>query len=245
MFKFYAVGGCVRDELMGVQSKDIDYVVVAEEELLLQTTNPEELFYVLKNHLEKLNFHIWLVTESCFTIRAKFPEGTLKAGVTADFVLARKEIGYIKGTRQPMVIAGTLYDDLERRDFTVNAIAKSEDGNYIDLFNGVHDITRKILRTPLDVKKTLDDDPLRILRAVRFQITKGFSMCDELRQAIIDYDYESKMKVVSTERIRDELFKCFKHDTLKTIKTLHIFLELRNYIFENTNLWLEPTMKSK
>jgi hypothetical protein len=62
---------------------------------------------------------------------------------------------------------------------------------------------------------------------------------------IQDYDYENKMGVVSTERIREELFKCFKHDTIKTLKTLHEYPALRNYIFRNNTLWLKPTMENK
>jgi len=241
MFNFFEVGGCVRDEIMGVKSKDIDYTVVADDELLEKTTDPGEIFYVLENYLYKEGYTIWLSTPDCFTIRAKFPVGHKNEGVTADFVLARKELSYIPGTRKPKVVAGTLHDDLQRRDFTVNAIAKDQDGNYIDPFNGITDIKNKRLRTPLDVEVTFGDDPLRILRAIRFAVTKGFTMTGDMWDTIRTYDYMNKMPVVSEERIREELFKAFKHDSLITIALLCDFPKLARYIFDETNLWLKPT----
>lgn len=241
MFKFYEVGGAVRDEIMGIKSKDIDYVAVANDELLYKTTSPNEIFYVLKNYLEKANYHIWLETEDCFTIRAKFPDDHKNAGLTADFVLARKEVGYYPGTRRPMIVAGTLHDDLLRRDFTVNAIAKDEDGKIIDPFNGVMAIKSGYLQTPLPTIQTFNDDPLRILRAIRFKITKRFMFHPDIHNTITSYDYDKLMPVVSEERIREELHKAFKHDSLLTMGVLCDFPKLARYIFDNTKLWLKPT----
>jgi tRNA nucleotidyltransferase/poly(A) polymerase len=110
MFKFYEVGGCVRDEILGLKSKDIDYVAVAGDELLKDVTSPSVLFGILEEYLRLEMFEIFLVTQDCFTIRAKFPEGHRYQGI-ADFVMARKETGYIPFTRKPIVIPGTLYDD--------------------------------------------------------------------------------------------------------------------------------------
>lgn len=243
MFSFYEVGGCVRDEIMGLKSKDIDYVVVADEELLYKTTNPDEIFYVMQNYLEKQGYHIWLTTPECFTIRARFPDNHKHAGMTADFVLARKEEGYYPGTRRPIVKAGTLLDDLTRRDFTMNAIAKDKDGKYYDPFNGQMSIFWGVLATPLSSQTSFDEDPLRILRAIRFSITKGFSIPLEMQNLIYSYGYETKMRVVSEERIREELYKCFKFDSFKTMETLSYYKPLMTYIFKNTKLWLEPTNK--
>lgn len=243
MFKFYEVGGKIRDEILGLKSKDVDYVAVPNETLLRDYTEASEMFQVLSDYLTSEKFEIFLVTADCFTIRAKFPPKHKYEGV-ADFVMARKEIGYIPGTRTPIVRPGTLFDDLERRDFTLNALARGDDGEIIDYFNGMKDLKNGILRTPLDTKITFDDDPLRILRAIRFAITKGFTIPDEMWYEIYNYDYDDKMHVVSTERIKDELFKCFKHNTLKTLNLLERFLHLKNYIFKNTNLWLKPTMES-
>lgn len=115
-------------------------------------------------------------------------------------------------------------------------------GEIIDYFGGMEDLKSKILRTPLDTYVTLDDDPLRILRGIRFSITKNFGFSNSLFDAISNYDYESKMSVVSEERIREELVKCFKHDTSRTLFALCIvYKSLGDYIFTHTNLWLKPT----
>lgn len=242
MFSFYEVGGKVRDELLGLTSKDVDYVAVPNDTLIKDISSAHTMFGILKGYLETERFEIFLVTDSCFTIRARFPQGHKYQGV-ADFVMARKETGYIPGTRQPIIVAGTLYDDLERRDATLNALARNHDGSIIDYFNGLEDLQNRILRTPLDPIKTFNDDSLRIIRFLRFSITKGFSIDPQCEQIILSYDYDNKMHVVSEERIREELHKCFKHDTLKTILTLNKYSKLRDYIFSKTNLWLEPTNK--
>lgn len=250
-FKFYEVGGKIRDELLGLHSKDVDYVAVPEFETNLLTPSLEayqyftattnEAFAKLEEFLKNEGFQIFLVTPECYTIRAKFPENHKYNGV-ADFVLARKELGYVKGTRTPIVKPGTLYDDLQRRDFTVNALARDPDtGKIIDYFGGQKDLANNILRTPLEVAVTFADDPLRILRALRFSITKKLDLCCDVYYTIKCYNYDKYMSVVSEQRIRDELFKMFKHDTLGTLKRLEEFPKLRDYIFTRTNLWLKPT----
>ena len=244
MFKFYEVGGKVRDEILEIESKDVDYVAVPGEDLLKDVNSAHSMFNILEGYLKEEGFEIFLVTSDCFTIRAKFPQGHKYSGV-ADFVMARKEIGYIPGTRTPLVVPGTLYDDLERRDFTLNALAKDDDGIIIDYFGGLEHLRKGYLKTPIDCKITFDDDPLRILRAIRFCITKGFFISPYMDGVMQDYDYETKMPVVSVERIREELYKCFKHDTIKTLKTLHEFPALRNYIFKENILWLKPTLETK
>ena len=235
-FKEYLVGGAVRDEILGLSNKDLDYVFVFEE--LDENQTAEECFNEMYQNIQERG-EIFLSTPSCYTIRYK--DKVTKE--VKDVVMARKEVGYVQGTRTPIVKPGTLYDDLERRDFTLNALAKDEDGNIIDYFNGIEDLKNGVLRTPLPTKVTFNDDPLRILRAIRFSITKGFKIPEPMFLTIFSYDYESKMDVVSTERIREELLKCFKFDTLKTLKTLNDFTGLRNYIFENNLLWLKPTME--
>jgi tRNA nucleotidyltransferase/poly(A) polymerase len=236
-YKEYLVGGAVRDEILGLDNKDLDYVFVFDSLNDDQTADEcfEDMYKVIQERGE-----IFLSTPSCYTIRYK---DKLTKEVK-DVVMARKEIGYIEGTRTPIVKPGTLYDDLERRDATLNALAKDEDGTIIDYFNGLEDLRNRILRTPLEPIKTFDDDALRIIRFVRFSITKGFSIPNDITNVIRNYDYESKMGVVSTERIREELFKCFKFNTLKTLHELNRFPDLRDYIFKNNLLWLKPTMEN-
>ena len=161
--------------------------------------------------------------------------------------MARKEIGYKEGTREPIVVAGTLMDDLSRRDFTVNAIAKGLDGEIIDPFNGIQDLKNKVLRTPIKGEITFTDDPLRLLRCLRFQVTRDLSPDIRIRIWLMWFDYEELFKVVSEERIREEIYKCFKHDTLKTLNLLNtpIYQKLKTYIFTRTNLWLKPTNEIK
>ena len=242
MFIFYEVGGKVRDEILGLKSKDVDYVAVPNEMLLREYTEASDMFQVLSDYLTAEKFEIFLETPGCFTIRARFPEGHKYEGV-ADFVMARKEVGYIEGTRTPIIKPGTLYDDLERRDFTLNALAKRDDGVIIDYFNGMDDLKAGMLRTPLPVQDTFDDDPLRILRAIRFAITKNFIIPHEMGRCILDYDYDKKMGVVSDERIREELLKCFKWSTAETLDRLEFYVKLKDYVFSRTGLWLKPTFE--
>ena len=234
-FKEYLVGGAVRDEILGLSNKDLDYVFVFED--LDKNQTAEECFNEMYQNIQDRG-EIFLSTPSCYTIRYKDRE----TKEVKDVVMARKEVGYIPGTRTPIVKPGTLYDDLERRDFTLNALAKDEDGTIIDYFEGLKDLEAGRLVTPLETKKTFDDDPLRILRAARFSITKGFKL-GYIMDDIQEYDYESKMGVVSTERIREELLKCFKYDTLKTLEMLDNIPRLKRYIFKNNLLWLKPTME--
>lgn len=116
-FKFYEVGGKIRDELLGLTNKDVDYVAVPTEAVYskihpceAQLSPAQLMFKALKSYLEEQKFEIFLVTPECYTIRAKFPEGYKYQGV-ADFVMARKEVGYIPNTRTPIVEPGNLYDD--------------------------------------------------------------------------------------------------------------------------------------
>ena len=244
MAKLFTVGGCVRDKLLGLKSKDIDFTFVCEDS---QTV---EGGWIEMSSWMKINgFEIFLETPDCFTIRAKFPKDHKNAGLVADFVMARKEVGYTHGTRRPILELGTLEDDLIRRDFTLNAMAEDEDGNLIDLFGGQEDLKAGILRTPLPAGQTMMDDPLRFLRSLRFSITKGFSIHTDIFKAMEQSDIKEKLRVtVSAERIREEVFKMMKHDTVKSLKLLHQvdqeflpgFIEL---VFDR-GLWLKPTFEA-
>ena len=244
MFKFYEVGGKVRDEILGLESKDVDYVAVPSEGLLERKYEAHEMFVILESYLNNEGFEIFLSTPDCFTVRAKFPKEHRYEGV-ADFVMARKEIGYVTDTRTPIVKPGTLYDDLERRDFTLNALAKDDDGNIIDYFDGLEALKNKLLLTPLSPKTTMLDDPLRLLRAFRFSITKGFTVSPHIMETCLDDSIVDKLeKVVSQERIRDEVFKMMKHDTLKTLELFEririINPRILGIIFSR-GMWLKPT----
>ena len=243
MPKLFKVGGCVRDGILGIDSKDIDFTFVLDN--LEQTV--EQGFQDMEKWMTDRNFQIFLSTPDMFTIRAKFPKGDVNEGLVADFVMARKEIGYKPGTRQPILVLGTLEDDLIRRDFTLNAMAISDDGTLIDLFKGAEDLDSKILRTPLPAAQTMMDDPLRFLRALRFAITKGFEIHTDIFEAMGQPAILEKLeKVVSAERIRDEVFKMMKADT---VKTLELFRQVEDILPGFTalvfgrGLWLKPTFE--
>ena len=243
MPQIFKVGGCIRDKFLGVDSKDIDFTFVLDN---LDWT-VESGFEIMTEWMVVNGFEIFLSTPDCFTIRAKFPKDHQFTGLVADFVMARKEVGYTEGTRRPILELGTLEDDLLRRDFTVNALAEDIDGNLIDLFGGVDDLKAGILRTPLDPRITMMDDPLRILRALRFTITKDLTMSMDIWEAIQQPGILKKLELtVSSQRIRDEIEKMMKFNTVRSFRLLMDvdaiipgFLEL---IFKD-GMWLMPTFK--
>jgi tRNA nucleotidyltransferase/poly(A) polymerase len=195
--------------------------------------------------LNSQGFKIFLETKDCFTVRAMFPKGHQHESLVADFVMARKEVGVIAGTRKPILELGSLSDDLRRRDFTVNALAKDSNGVIIDEWNGIQDLKEMVLKTPLDPIITLADDPLRLLRALRFSITKGFRIDEPLMEAMLQPGLLRKLQdVVSQERIREEIQKMMKHDTIKSIKLIQEVPGLLEVIFTD-GMWLMPTTKIK
>ncbi len=131
--------------------------------------------------------------------------------IELEFVGARKE-SYDRNSRKPIVEDGTLEEDLSRRDFTVNALAlkvnTSDFGELVDLFDGIGDMNRRILRTPLDPDITFSDDPLRMMRAVRFATQLEFTIYPETFEAI--RRNAGRIKIISKERVVDELMKIMK-----------------------------------
>lgn len=233
----YEVGGCVRDALLGIPSKDIDFTVVASGG-----------WQEMQAFLVDGGFTVWLEQPEYLTIRAKFPadyelvSGTNVDGLTADFVLARKEGCYSDGRRPDLVEPGTLEDDLRRRDFTVNAIAKSEDGQIIDLFGGMADLQQRQLRCVGSTEDRFREDSLRALRAIRFVVTKDMTM-DESIISALDSDWlPPLLSSVSVERRREELLRAFKHDTLKTFDLLCRHGRLMRVTCAD-GLWLAPSLK--
>jgi len=243
MPQIYEVGGCVRDEIIGVHTNDIDFTFVLDN----TDQTVDEGWDEMISHLKTEGFKIFLETKDCFTVRAKFPKGHVNEGLVADFVMARKEVGYIDGTRQPILELGTLEDDLTRRDFTLNALAKDLDGNIIDLFDGQTHLKQKVLITPLEPIKTFMDDPLRMIRALRFSITKGFDIHPTVWNAIFTPGLIDKLsEVVSQERIQGEVMKMMKHDTVKTLRLLSVIDKKDSRLIEimfGGDIWLLPSTK--
>ena len=191
--RVYVVGGYVRDSILGREDQDIDIVVMGDgiafarefaEDIGAPTVVPFERFGTAAVPL---------------------------SGGKVEFVGARRE-RYTADSRNPNVTAGTMDDDLRRRDFTVNAIAASLNGDsygmLLDPFGGRADIAARLLRTPLDPEQTFEDDPLRILRAIRFAAQLGFTVSPETLAAV--KKMRERLSVVSQERVTDEFLKILR-----------------------------------
>ena len=224
MVKFYKVGGCVRDELLGRKCNDIDYSVEAPS------------YDVMRKAIVELGGTIFVENPEFLTIRAKVP------GMGAcDYVLCRKDGQYSDGRRPDLVEAGDIYDDLSRRDFTMNAIAKGE-GGYIDPLSGRIDIENRLIRCVGDARQRFEEDALRLLRALRFAVVLGFELDDDVHYCLSDSHMAVKLRHVSVERIREELLKAFKSSTLTTLAYLEEYPRIADVVFDN-GLWLMPTLR--
>jgi putative nucleotidyltransferase with HDIG domain len=186
----YVIGGYVRDLVLNRNSKDIDVVVVGDALPLAKAF---------------ANLH----KQSDFAVFKNF--GTAMVKTTdweVEFVGSRKE-SYRTDSRKPTVSAGTLADDQNRRDFTINALAisinKNTFGQFVDPFGGLDDINNQLIKTPLAPDITFSDDPLRMLRAIRFASQLGFTILPETFEAI--QRNAERIKIISYERISEELNK--------------------------------------
>lgn len=219
--RIYEVGGAVRDRIMGLPSKDIDFTVVLNPEVIAVNSTYPVAFSYMAAVLGSLGFETFLSNSEFGTIRARFPRGDTTYGkLTADFVLARKDGPSKDGRRPDYVLPGRLYDDLGRRDFTINAMAMNQWGNLIDPFLGRGDINNRLLRFVGDPMTRLREDGLRALRAIRFMVTKNLGPVLETRVALLDPETATLLSGVSEDRRRDELDKAFRHDSIRTMEIL-------------------------
>ena len=195
----YAIGGYVRDHIMGRDNpdKDIDIVVLGDGVALAKAVAAE------------------ISTDINVTVFKTFGTAMFRyKNSDIEFVGARKE-SYSISSRKPTVAPGTLTDDQNRRDFSINALAislnKDSFGEVLDPFGGMDDIGNKTLRTPLDPDMTFTDDPLRMMRAVRFATQLDFTISDETLASI--FRNAERIKIVSAERITVELNKIIATET--------------------------------
>jgi tRNA nucleotidyltransferase (CCA-adding enzyme) len=232
----YLVGGYVRDQLLGVRSKDMDYTVVVDG-----AADLDEAWEAMKSWLIESGYKIFLETKAFMTIRAQFPLGTGPKGQTADFVLARAEGPYSDSRHPDWVNIGSLEDDLARRDLTINALAQSDSGEIIDLFNGLDDLKTRTLRAVGNPRDRLVEDPLRAFRAFRFAVTKGFTIHHTLTSAIKSQEVMDGLESVSTDRIRDELHRMFAYDTVGSVLLFVNHFPQYLPVLKQRGIWLEPT----
>jgi poly(A) polymerase len=196
----YVIGGFVRDIFLHRPSKDIDIVTVGNGIELAQKVSER-----MKN---KPQVHVF---KNFGTAMLKYKD------LEIEFVGARKE-SYQSDSRKPTVESGTIEDDQNRRDFTINALAlglnEHNFGILVDPFNGLKDLENKIIRTPLDPDITFSDDPLRIMRAIRFSTQLGFEIHDQTLRSIAKN--KERIKIVSGERIIEEINKIILSDKPST-----------------------------
>lgn len=189
-YQAFVVGGFVRDLLLGKSVKDIDFVCLGSGIRLAERV------------AAKLKVAPPVVFQNFGTAMVRFDDFEL------EFVGARKE-SYRSDSRKPIVEDGSLRDDQLRRDFTINAMAislnKDDYGDLVDPFDGVAHLKKKMIRTPLDPVVTFSDDPLRMMRAIRFASTLSFDIDPDTYQAIVSQ--RERLRIVSMERIIDELNK--------------------------------------
>lgn len=185
----YVIGGFVRDIFLQRPSKDIDILVIGNGIQFAEKAAAE-----LRTNVS--------IFKSFGTAMLRYKD------LEVEFVGARKE-SYRSDSRKPIVEDGTLEDDQQRRDFTINAMAISLNtvtyGELVDPFNGITDLNEKMIRTPLDPMETFSDDPLRMMRAVRFASQLGFTIEERAIEAI--KSSKERISIVSKERITDELNK--------------------------------------
>lgn len=209
MVKFWLVGGAIRDEMLGITPKDLDFAVEAQT---LQD---------VRDAIIGLGGRIFQEKPEFLTIRAELP--ALKS---VDFVMCRKEGTYRDARHPENVVPGTIMDDLLRRDFTVNAMAQEFDpvtfrrGSVLDPFNGRTDLALKILRTVREPNVVFQEDALRIMRALRFTVQLNFFVENRTRNALLDTSNLELLRKLPRERIVQELDRMFKLDPVLSMRTL-------------------------
>ena len=199
-FKAYIVGGFVRDYILGIESNDIDITTSA---------TPKDIKEIFE--------------DSCLPSEDYGSVTVMKKGIRFEITTFRKEIGYIDN-RKPAKIKyiDDLYQDLLRRDFTINTICMNETGEIVDYLDGQKDIKDKVIRTVGDAKERFEEDALRILRAIRFATILGFELDKDVIDAIKDTRY--LLKKLSYNRKKEELDKIFASSNAD--KGIQLLLEL-------------------
>lgn len=246
--KIYKVGGCVRDKLLELPVKDIDFAVELDQHFQNDVfqVDAESAFEEMVEELKAMGFKVHLETPDKLTVRAQFPTEMVEDyGVKdADFVLCRKEGPYLDNRRPSWVSCGTLADDLARRDFTINAMAEDPDSHeIIDPHKGQKDIASRTLRFVGNPEDRIEADGLRIMRGLRFALTKDLKIADRTKKALHSERSAELLGGISANRRYDELKLMLDYDQLATIAMLNKLPDaLVEAIFAG-GLRLTPTLK--
>ena len=252
----YLVGGAVRDHLLGFPpGKDLDFAVEADS------------FDDMMRGLHELGYRAYLTRREFVTTRGNIPLSslgwfggivqqhhtanakTMKTRVAVDFTLCREEATYHDKRHPSSVTPCNIQGDLKRRDFTVNAVAVSESGFFVDDWCGMAHASSKILIPVGNAYERFEEDPLRILRAIRFAVTRDLYI--PAWAQVIMGERAKALKTLPVDRVREELHKAFAHNWVKTSKLLlgevpYLTGPLAKTIRDSfPDLWLMPTTKEK
>ena len=237
--RLFEVGGSIRDNLLGIDNPpDRDFCAESPE-------GWEALLAWCHANMER----VFLVTPEFFTVR-----GRMSNGDAIDVVMCRKDGPSSDGRHPDTVEPGTLLDDLARRDFTVNAMAREVDpgtlapmGGLIDPFEGKRDLLNRRLKCVGETPQRLEEDGLRILRAARFAVTKELIPVPALSRCLrnLPFWWHFAGDTVSVERIREEVQKMMKHDTVSALRffTNNCHPSAIEVVFKD--IWLKPTMEKR
>lgn len=232
----HMVGGVIRDEILGIPSNDIDFAVEAPS------------YENMRNFIAERG-KIYLETPEFFTIRAHIYDMNGWHG-DADFVLCRKEGKYTDGRRPDVVEIGDIYDDLSRRDFTMDAISHMVypvvSDKYYDPFKGIHDLQRRRIRCVGNPRERMAEDALRMMRAVRFSVTKQMDLDVNIKSILKNARYLELLRDnISVNRKMVELTKMFKFNVIESIIVLNQYPGLMDAVFGDRTIWLKPTNEKR
>lgn len=237
--RMYAVGGFVRDRILGQRSKDLDFSVEAES------------YDHMIEELERRGVEFYLETPEYYTARGMDP----KWG-PVDYVWARKDGPYTDNRHPDFVEPGTINDDLARRDFTMNAMAVSEvylepflEGNFDlvhDPFNGRVHLDSGLIFAVGEPYERFREDALRVIRAMRFSVTKEMSIGTTVRAAMNHGDIFGRFASISSDRVREELDKMFRYDNIRSMNMLvKEYPEYLQIIGDVHGVWFKPTSEAR
>jgi tRNA nucleotidyltransferase/poly(A) polymerase len=250
--KLYLVGGAVRRHLLGLDdTSDADFAVEAPTYM--------DMFRGVR---DEYNGIIWQERKQfvCVRARADFKDGDF-GGVpfgtrinhgpvvrtNADFTLCRAETQYSDRRHPDTVTPCSILEDLSRRDFTVNAVAVREDGTWLDPHQGREDAANHTLRCVGNTRQRMLEDPLRLLRAVRFAVTDRLRLVAPLKDALNTHDIVDLLATLPHERVREELTKAMHHNWRETMLLLMVDAPYLGYTLSTKfpTLWFKPTTESR